>query len=39
MYYNKLIFELSQKSRIGHDLVTNSKQLNKLPNNLRRQNL
>lgn len=37
MYYNKIIFELSQKNRIGHDLSIETKKLKNLPTNLRRK--
>ena len=39
MLYDKLIFELSSPSRVGHDLKHETNNLSKLPANLLRDNL
>ncbi|MGI6781559.1 MAG: aminomethyl-transferring glycine dehydrogenase subunit GcvPB [Acholeplasmataceae bacterium] len=36
MRYDKIIFEISNPGQIGHDLYTNTNNLSKLPNNLKR---
>lgn len=38
-YYDKLIFELSQKGRIGHDVNVKSNDIKKIPESLRRTSL
>jgi len=39
MFYDKLIFELSSPSRVGHDLKHQTNNLNKLPANLLRDHI
>ncbi|MDD2575358.1 MAG: aminomethyl-transferring glycine dehydrogenase subunit GcvPB [Acholeplasmataceae bacterium] len=39
MLYDKLIFELTSPSRVGHDLKHETNNLNKLPNHLLRENI